>query len=76
MGFRYTAKKIISVWPRLTGHVKNLPDGTVELLLQGRKEEIQAALQTIRVRWGSSIQNAEERWDTPTRTLEGFGIDG
>lgn len=39
VGFRFTAQRI-AIRCELTGFVRNLPDGTVETLLQGHPEDI------------------------------------
>ncbi len=39
VGFRYTAREVARQY-NVTGYVRNLPDGTVEMLLQGPAQEI------------------------------------
>lgn len=46
VGFRYTARRIASLG-QLTGIVRNLPDGSVEMLAQGTQKEIENCLQDI-----------------------------
>lgn len=46
VGFRYTTRRIVGRYD-LTGYVKNLPDGSVEAVLQGTETEIQACLNDI-----------------------------
>lgn len=75
VGFRYAAQEIVSRWPKLKGYVRNQADGSVELLLQGRKVEIQPALRAILSRWGSYIRTSEERWGEPSRRWNGFAIE-
>jgi len=47
VGFRYSVKQIAAGF-EVTGTVRNLPDGRVELRVQGLTEEIEAFLQAIR----------------------------
>lgn len=47
VGFRWTVKEIARGFD-LTGTVKNLPDGRVELLAQGDPEEVESFLEAIR----------------------------
>ncbi len=47
VGFRFTAKSIARGFD-VVGFVKNLPDGRVELFVQGEADELQAFLQEIR----------------------------
>src|SRR5271157_2991968 len=46
VGFRYTASSIARQFA-VTGYGKNLPDGRVELVVEGRTEEIGAMLRAI-----------------------------
>jgi acylphosphatase len=46
VGFRFTAHHIANR-SRLTGFVRNLPDGTVEMLAQGAPDDIDACINQI-----------------------------
>jgi len=46
VGFRWRVSQIAKSFP-CTGYVKNLPDGSVELLIEGEKYEAQRMVQTI-----------------------------
>jgi acylphosphatase len=46
VGFRFTAFHSANIY-RLTGFVRNLPDGTVEMLAQGPADKITACLREI-----------------------------
>jgi acylphosphatase len=46
VGFRYTAREIAHQYP-VTGLVRNLPDGTVEMLIQGPAQEIDNCIREI-----------------------------
>ena len=46
VGFRWTVHRIAGGYD-LTGFVKNLPDGTVEMLIQGTTEDIENCLNDI-----------------------------
>ncbi|TWU12022.1 Acylphosphatase [Symmachiella macrocystis] len=39
VGFRYRTRRLARVYP-VTGYVKNLADGTVELIAQGAEDEV------------------------------------
>ena len=41
VGFRYTAKTVAAGF-EVTGNVRNLPDGRVELIAEGAREELEA----------------------------------
>lgn len=46
VGFRFTASHIANRYG-LTGFVRNLPDGTVEMLAQGRSDDIDHCLADV-----------------------------
>lgn len=46
VGFRYTARQTAQQY-RVTGFVRNLPDGTVEMHIQGPAQEIEHCIQEI-----------------------------
>ena len=46
VGFRYTARQIAQQY-HVTGFVRNLPDGTVEMYVQGPAPEIDNCIQDI-----------------------------
>ncbi|MCL5279158.1 MAG: acylphosphatase [Planctomycetes bacterium] len=46
VGFRYTARQVARQY-NVTGFVRNLPDGTVEMLLQGPAQEIDNCIQEV-----------------------------
>ncbi len=43
VGFRYTAHRVAARYD-VTGFVRNLPDGTVEMLIQGTEQNVDACL--------------------------------
>jgi acylphosphatase len=47
VGFRYTAK-VVATGFEVTGIVRNLPDGRVELVAEGLKDELEGFQQAIR----------------------------
>jgi acylphosphatase len=47
VGFRYTAYQLARDF-RVAGHVRNLPDGRVEVVAEGDPAEIDAFLRTVR----------------------------
>ena len=69
VGFRYNAQRIVTR-TELTGFVKNLNDGRVQLVLEGRTDEINAAMATIRQSMEGNIENVES---TTTEYLGEYG---
>lgn len=56
VGFRYTVQRA-AARVGLTGFVRNLPDGTVEALLQGTAAGVQACLAEIRETMGGYLRD-------------------
>jgi acylphosphatase len=74
VGFRYTVKSVVSGF-EVTGMVRNLADGRVELLAEGAQtelEEFRKAIQDSEV--GGFIRNEEVNWADATGELRGFEI--
>lgn len=74
VGFRYTVKSLAEGFD-VTGTVRNLPDGRVELIVEGAKEELSAFLQAIREsELGHFIAKEQVTWQEPQGGLRGFEI--
>lgn len=75
VGFRYSTKRIASGFD-VTGWVKNLPDGRVELFAQAfEAEELEAFLEDIqRSSLGSHIKTREMKAVAADANLRGFSI--
>jgi acylphosphatase len=63
VGFRFTAHRIAS-HHQLTGFVRNLPDGSVEILAQGKPEDINGCIYEIKVAFTGYIRQTQIE-DTP-----------
>jgi acylphosphatase len=76
VGFRYTTKNV-ALGYELSGAVRNLPDGRVELTAEGEKDELEAFRLAIRESGlGSFISNEEVTWGEPKGEFRGFEIKG
>lgn len=64
VGFRATCRSLARGFA-VSGFVRNLPDGSVELEAQGDRAEVDAFLAAIRRHWGDAI----ERADTATASV-------
>jgi len=74
VGFRYTVKSITTGY-EVTGTVRNLDDGRVELIAEGEREELDAFRQAIRESGlGGLIQREEENFGTASGQFRGFEI--
>jgi len=58
VGFRFTAYNITKRC-RLTGLVRNLPDGTVEMIAQGRAEDISNCISDIQESFAGYIRDTK-----------------
>ena len=75
VGFRYTAEAIAHRLG-LTGWVKNLPDGRVEIVCEGSKEKIDSLLSEIQQsQLGRHIQKTDCVWEEPTNEYDDFRVE-
>lgn len=76
VGFRYTVKSITPGY-EVTGLVRNLPDGQVELVAEGEKQELEAFQEAIRSSGlGSLIRHEQAEWSEAQGSFKGFVITG
>ena len=73
VGFRYTARRIAHHYP-ITGYVKNLPDGRVELLAEGSPSELDQLLADIAAAMTDHIHHTETQNIPPTNQFTTFEI--
>jgi len=74
VGFRYTVKALTTGF-EVTGTVRNLADGRVELIAEGERPELDAFREAIRDSGlGRLIQREEESWTGATGEFRGFEI--
>ena len=75
VGFRYTTKDLARGYDVL-GTVRNLPDGTVELIVAGEGEELGAFLRDLREDSvvAHHIKGVMENEIAPLPDLKGFSI--
>ena len=76
VGFRYTTKRVALEF-EVTGTVRNLPDGRVELNVEGEREELEAFRSAVRDAGLSGfIRKETENWAEATNEFRGFEIVG
>ena len=73
VGFRATTWRIARKFT-VTGWVRNLPDGRVELWAEGAPAEVERFLQAIRDCWRGSIHNEEIGSPPPEGRYSAFDI--
>jgi acylphosphatase len=75
VGFRWFTRRAAGEL-RLRGRVRNLPDGSVEVLVAGEPEELAAFRERLREGPpGARVQAIEEQRLTQAPDWEGFEID-
>ncbi|HTQ52431.1 MAG TPA: acylphosphatase [Candidatus Acidoferrales bacterium] len=74
VGFRYTAKSVATGF-EVTGTVRNLADGRVELIAEGARAELEGFRAAIRDAGLSGlIRDETVAWSDAQETLNGFEI--
>lgn len=73
VGFRYTTHRMARPY-EITGFVRNLPDGTVEMVAQGPEGDIERCLNDLQEYFGSSIREIKATDTTPNPRLTDFRI--
>ena len=74
VGFRYSVKQL-SLEFDVTGWVKNLPDGRVEMVIEGERDELetfQVAIPDAGLR--RFIRETQSHWSEGTGEFRGFEI--
>jgi len=76
VGFRYSVKVLVRGF-EVTGTIRNLLDGRVELQAEGVKDELKAFQQAIRdSEVGGLITREQVSWSEATNEFRGFAIIG
>ncbi len=74
VGFRYSAREVACGY-EVTGFVRNLPDGRVELVAEGDEEEAQGFLEAIRQsQLGNYIRGEDVNWTAATGEFNRFEV--
>jgi len=73
VGFRFTVQRYATDY-KLTGWVKNLPDGRVEALLEGDEQSIRLLLETIEKHFSQYISKKEVALEEAQHKFDDFRI--
>jgi acylphosphatase len=74
VGFRYTARTVASGF-EVTGTVRNLPDGKVEMVAEGERDELEAFRGAVRdAGLDHFIKSEDVSWSDATNEFRGFEI--
>ena len=74
VGFRFTARRLATGATEVAGFVRNLPDGRVELVAEGAREEAQRLLDALEEAMRGCIADREVEWGPPTGEFSAFDI--
>lgn len=73
VGFRYTCRDY-AVNLGLKGWVKNLPDGRVELVVEGPKDDVKATIKRIETHFDGFIRDTNVDYSNADGQFENFKI--
>ena len=73
VGFRATTAEIARDYP-VSGWVKNLADGRVQLLVEGSEEAVDKFLKAIRARWKENIEKEETKSQEASGKYKSFDV--
>jgi len=73
VGFRYTARQIAARYG-LTGFVRNLSDGTVEMFAQGRANDLAQCLRDIDESFAGYVRDTKIEDASPNAGYDEFSI--
>ncbi len=59
----------------MKGYVINLPDGSVECVIEGEKEKVERMIEFCRKGPpGSRVENLEIKWEKPSNEFDSFDV--
>jgi len=73
VGFRYTARTC-APGAGVTGFVRNLSDGRVELVVEGDADDVAGFLAAVAREMGEYIRDTQILEEEPTGEFRGFGV--
>ncbi len=74
VGFRFTVCQLAGEYA-VTGYVRNLPDGNVEMVAEGSEQELSDLVRAVQEsRPGRYIVGTHLGWEPPTGQYDHFGV--
>jgi len=73
IGFRYTAAKLAHEY-EIAGWVRNLPDGRVEVVVEGDEETLRSFLQGIKDEFEGYVTDVQPEWSNTKDGFIGFEV--
>jgi acylphosphatase len=74
VGFRYTTESLAADFPEVTGYVRNLPDGRVELVMEGADDQMDGLVTAIQQRMDGFIHKTTSQTSPATGEFKRFSI--
>ncbi len=74
VGFRVTARHVVSGYPDLTGWVRNEADGSVLMVVEGDSKRIRECLDDLRRRMRFNIVDERIEWSEGSGSFSDFTI--
>jgi len=73
VGFRYTTRNIVLGYD-VSGYVRNLPDGRVQLVMEGAESEMEQVVDELRRKMSCFIRKIDADTSPATGEFEQFSI--
>lgn len=73
VGFRYTTRSVARGF-QVTGYVRNLPDGRVEMVAEGSSAEVRAFVAAVEQEMAGYIRDARINEEPPSGRFSEFSI--
>ena len=73
VGFRFTARSMAKEL-RITGWVRNCPDGSVETVVEGEQAVLSEFLMFLENEFHGYVRGKQVEWGVPTGEFADFGI--
>jgi len=73
VGFRYTTRSVAGGYD-VTGYVRNLPDGRVEVVAEGSPEQVGSFLQAVEKAMSGYIRDRRDEESPARGEFAGFGV--
>jgi acylphosphatase len=73
VGFRYTTLSFAQDL-MLFGWVKNLPDGRVEVIVEGPRASIEELISRLKTQFGGYLRDTQVEWLTSKGEFAGFSV--
>ena len=73
VGFRYATQNLALQY-NVAGYVRNLPDGRVEIVLEGPDVEMDGLIESLKQKMNCYIRHLDRQLDPPTGEFNRFSI--